>query len=190
MANLERTSWVAGIVGAVLSAVALAWGVWVYIRPAEAQPPQKQASLATVSGVQSIGGGNNTQIGAVAGNVTIITTPLTTQTPAPTIAKAKSEPVVVQSTQPPPAKPGEAEVSDFSRGEREADSYACVQRLLLKPSAATYGFQLEVPSPSRFVHFPLEPNRVLSTKMLDPANVEVKVSASTGGGNTFVCVLR
>ena len=33
MAHLERASWIAGIASAVLAAIGIVWGVWIYVSP-------------------------------------------------------------------------------------------------------------------------------------------------------------
>jgi hypothetical protein len=39
MLNVERASWIAGIVSAVLALVATVWGFWIYFHPLSPEPP-------------------------------------------------------------------------------------------------------------------------------------------------------
>lgn len=61
MARLEKSSWIAGIVSAVLAVVGFAWGVWVYLRPPESPQPQA-TTIASISGDRNVvvQGSNNT----------------------------------------------------------------------------------------------------------------------------------
>lgn len=57
---LERTSWIAGIVGAAIGCLALAWSIWTYFKPPES-PPLSPSNSTMNSGKSSIiiqGNGN------------------------------------------------------------------------------------------------------------------------------------
>ena len=61
MPSLEKSSWIAGIVSAVLAAVGIAWGVWSYIRPPETSSlPVSPTTWVTGNQNLVVHGGSNT----------------------------------------------------------------------------------------------------------------------------------
>jgi len=111
--------------------------------------------------------------------------PTTGIAPPPT-ARGDSRPLAPSPSSGKPKTP----VSDFALGEFQAVGYDCFQRLKVPPEAGTPNYFLVEPGNVKIVEFPLEINRLRSSRMIGAQNLELSVGASRDGGDTFVCLLH